>query len=65
MCAKNVTQTYLIAHIFLKGIGQMFDSLSGMSYSLVGILAILVLLIENNDVIFNRNRAFVEKSWKE
>lgn len=35
-----------------------------MYYSLIGTLAILILLIENQDVLFNRHGAFGAPAWK-
>ena len=34
-----------------------------MYYCAIGVLAILVLLIENYDIVFKRNRDLVKKEW--
>ena len=35
-----------------------------MYYSAIGILALVILLIENQDIFLNRNKAFEKKAWK-
>ena len=35
-----------------------------MYYSTIGILALLVLLIENQDILLNRSRSVQAPSWK-
>ena len=35
-----------------------------MYYSAIGILAAMILVIENHDILLNRNRTFEQPAWK-